>query len=277
MSVPENSDENKINAVDNSEAKTEGVSRIKCSRPTTSTHIVTENIATLPKSSKNNDDYVKAHNELVNNLEGLVLSTESSDDNICKSDWLKARDSLENLNCTKPDKVEVINSKSSSCTSSKEKCLIAESPHSESLIGATKNCAHSVSKVLSWDPWEKLGRKNKKESKAKENSTPQTSQDQNRKDFKSGDEVRPATDADAEEIIESYEYQPYQPKNSRSVEFTNKVMVVYIKEDKVIGEAIEPLKKELDQQIRNKEMRKGHMADIGFGKKRLVNDWHMKK
>lgn len=34
--------------------------------------------------------------------------------------------------------------------------------------------------------------------------------------------------------------------------------MVYFNADEVIGECNEPLKKELDQQIRNKEMRRGH-------------------
>lgn len=62
---------------------------------------------------------------------------------------------------------DIICSKSTSCTTSKDKCYITtESPHSESLIGKAKNTpASSVSKVLQWDTWEKLGRKNKKENK----------------------------------------------------------------------------------------------------------------
>lgn len=102
--------------------------------------------------------------------------------------------------------------------------------------------------------------------------TPSTSQDINRKDYKSGDDGQPALLADAQ----SYAYQPYHGKNSR-VEFTNNVMVVYIKEDRVIGESSEPLKKELEQQVRNKEMRKGHTPDMPFAnKKKTINDWFRK-
>lgn len=64
---------------------------------------------------------------------------------------------------------------------------------------------------------------------------------------------------DTAEDYENYQYQPYRrPKNVKSVDFTNEVRVVYFSADQVLGEAKEPLKKELDQQIRNKEMRRGH-------------------
>lgn len=78
-----------------------------------------------------------------------------------------------------------------------------------------------------------------------------------RKDHTAGDEVRPREE-DPEDFQEVYEYQPYHATNSKSVVFTNEVMVVYYNGDEVVGESREPLKKELDQQIRNKEMRKGH-------------------
>lgn len=54
-------------------------------------------------------------------------------------------------------------------------------------------------------------------------------------------------------------------------------MVVYInKEDKVVGEASEPLKKELEQQVRNKEMRRGHMPDVTFTRRSMMSEWFKK-
>lgn len=48
-------------------------------------------------------------------------------------------------------------------------------------------------------------------------------------------------------------------KNSKSVVFTNDVFIIYYNGDKVICESKEPLKKDIEQQIRNKEMRHGHL------------------
>lgn len=58
---------------------------------------------------------------------------------------------------------------------------------------------------------------------------------------------------------ETYEYRPYRrAKNVKSVDFTNEVRVVHFRADQVVGESKEPLKRELEQQVRNKEMRRGH-------------------
>lgn len=75
-----------------------------------------------------------------------------------------------------------------------------------------------------------------------------------------------------EQEEESYLYQPYHPENAKSVEFTNEVMVVYFTGEEVVRESVEPLKKELDQQIRNKEMRRGHMPTTLTGKRRYSDD-----
>lgn len=77
-----------------------------------------------------------------------------------------------------------------------------------------------------------------------------------------------------EEYVETYEYQPYRPKNSKSVEFTNEVQVIYFTGEEVVGEAKEPLKKELEQQIRNKEMRRGHCpAMLNTKRKQFEEDY----
>lgn len=97
------------------------------------------------------------------------------------------------------------------------------------------------------------------------------------KDHTSGDEARnnvgqTETENQNLEVPEVYEYQPYQHL-TKTVEFTNEVIVVHFNGEEVIGESTEPLKKELDQQIRNKEMRRGHTPTT-LGSKRKLSDDH---
>lgn len=40
-------------------------------------------------------------------MDGINLSSEASEDNLCKPDWLRARDSLENLLVNRSGKVRV--------------------------------------------------------------------------------------------------------------------------------------------------------------------------
>lgn len=75
-----------------------------------------------------------------------------------------------------------------------------------------------------------------------------------------------------EEPIENYEYQPYQ-NPLKTVEFTSEVMVVYFNGDEVVGESKEPLKKEIEQQLRNKEMRKGHLPTMLGTKRKFPEDF----
>ncbi|KAI4471536.1 hypothetical protein MML48_1g10408 [Holotrichia oblita] len=246
------------------------------------------------KHWNNRDNKIRASNEfitnkdvsaLVSDLESLVLSPNTSEDNLFKSDWLRARDSLENLLSTRCNKCEISNSKSTHFPSTDKGCSsLNESPCSESQIGNSK-ALNSVSKVLAWDPWDKLSRKNKKENKRRKYD--KTPTDTNHtvhtiKDHISGDELRNNENSsnlvnhdntDTETYPQSYEYQPYHPKNMKAVEFTNEVMVVYITGDEVVGETTEPLKKELEQQIRNKEMRRGHCLTTMFSKRKLDEDY----
>lgn len=76
-----------------------------------------------------------------------------------------------------------------------------------------------------------------------------------------------------EDEPDSYQYQPYKHSPSKSVEFTGEVMVVYFNGDDVVGESKEPLKKELEQQLRNKEMRKGHMPAMLGTKRKFPDDF----
>lgn len=274
MSHPESKDEHKIAA-----NGALGASNSKKQKDTT-------HEGAIPKTSKDSSASTSKKVDLAVTMETLQLTPSSSEETVTKRDWIRVKDSLESI----PQTSDIICSKSTSCTISKDKCyLTTESPHSESLIGKAKNTpASSVSKVLQWDTWEKLGRKNKKENKRRKpekcnepssSISPTKDKDTNRKDFKSGDEALrqqlesiPVEEASYDE----YAYQPYK-KTIRSVEFTNKVMVVYInKEDKVVGEASEPLKKELEQQVRNKEMRRGHMPDVTFTRRSMMSEWFKK-
>lgn len=131
----------------------------------------------------------------------------------------------------------------------------------------------SIMKVLTWDPWERTGRKAKvccrnlhfnqvnlcfqrRKTPLSKASTSKPIPEETLKHH--GDEVQQTPVEEHEEDFENYEYQPYKP-NVKSVKFTNEVMVVHFNREEVLGESKEPLKKELDQQVRNKEMRRGHM------------------
>ncbi|EFA00646.2 hypothetical protein TcasGA2_TC003522 [Tribolium castaneum] len=55
----------------------------------------------------------------------------------------------------------------------------------------------------------------------------------------------------------------YYAKNTKSIKFTNQVTVLYFNGEDILCESMEPLKKEQDQQLRNKEMRKEHLLSKG--------------
>ncbi|XP_044269093.1 uncharacterized protein LOC123014195 isoform X2 [Tribolium madens] len=55
----------------------------------------------------------------------------------------------------------------------------------------------------------------------------------------------------------------YYTKNTKSIKFTNQVTVLYFNGEDILCESMEPLKKEQDQQLRNKEMRKEHLLSKG--------------
>lgn len=54
---------------------------------------------------------------------------------------------------------------------------------------------------------------------------------------------------------------------------TNELIVVYITGDEAMGETTEPLKKELTQQIRNKEMRRDYCLTTVFSRRELDEDY----
>lgn len=88
-----------------------------------------------------------------------------------------------------------------------------------------------------------------------------------------GSQMKDEEPAAPEEEAESYEYRPYQPPPPKAVDFTNEVMVVYFNGEDVVGESKEPLKKELEQQVRNKEMRKGHLPTMLGTKRKFPDDF----
>ncbi|KAF2879913.1 hypothetical protein ILUMI_26242 [Ignelater luminosus] len=222
-------------------------------------------------------------------LESLSLATNTSEDNLYKSDLLRAKDSLENLVGPRSNKTvsgDAVPSRSfSHPSSSQDRRISTEGPHSEPSLGGD-NVADSTSRVLTWDPWNKLGRKNKKENKRRRlDKSPHHSRDNSRArspiiknvDHTGGDEPRSLvsnTENSSPEMPESYEYQPYR-QNRKSVDFVNEVLVVYFTGDEVITKSTEPLKKELDQQIRNKEMRRGHVPCTMMGKRQFTSEDYM--
>lgn len=74
------------------------------------------------------------------------------------------------------------------------------------------------------------------------------------------------------EVTENYKYQPYH-RPSKTVDFTSDVMVVYFSGTDVVKKGREPLKRELDQQLRNKEMRKGHIPAMLGTKRKFPEDY----
>ncbi|KAK9880127.1 hypothetical protein WA026_008642 [Henosepilachna vigintioctopunctata] len=210
------------------------------------------------KSWSVNQKYGREKNDDSNeeNLAHLQeLNITELDDFTCSSNLLRAKDSLENL--LKTERLlgnEELRFDSPTTSSSPD----SMSPRSlPALNESTK--ATVASKSLAWESSEKTTRNRKtKDKKKKGNKTADLnskSQPFDNRDFRSGDEKKIIA---IPSPLESC-YVPYEPKPSRSVVFTNEVMVVYFNGEHVVCESKEPLKKELEQQVRNKEMRKGHI------------------
>ncbi|XP_018320302.1 uncharacterized protein LOC108733587 [Agrilus planipennis] len=214
-------------------------------------------------------------NELAHELEGVTLQSSESDEGVPQPEHLKARDSLENILSPKKEEVtgEVANSKSSPSTS-QEKSVTTTLSHTDSHMANIKaSSTDAIAKVLAWDPWDKLNRKNKREYKRRKAEKVKTAPMENTNGtnnrirsptIKTKNRVKgyeePANNDDAtDDMDETYEYKPYKTKKKKSVEFINQVLVVYYANDEILAETTEPLKKETEQQIRNKEMRKGHI------------------
>ncbi|KAL3268106.1 hypothetical protein HHI36_007233 [Cryptolaemus montrouzieri] len=217
------------------------------------------------KSWSVNQKYTKTRTaggkeENLTNLQDLNINNDS-DDYDCSSNLLRARDSLENLLKVErlPESAELTFDSPSSSSSPD-----TLSPRSlPALNESTKSTV--TSKSLAWESNEKSTKtrrakeKKKKGNKITELMNLKSQNHYDNRDFKSGDEKAITTPSSSNSIPDNYSYVPYEPKPSRSVVFTNEVMVVYFNGEHVVYESKEPLKKELEQQVRNKEMRKGHI------------------
>lgn len=147
---------------------------------------------------------------------------------------------------------------------------IPGSPKSSPQLG--ENFKASSSKVY-WDPFDRQGKKNRKDIKRKNKSRNMDSprsdgtsgpsegkkQSTAKKDLLSDSSVNYNEETSLMEPEESSHKFKFPAKNSKSVVFTNEVLVVYFNNEDVIGEEKEPLKKEVEQQTRNKEMRRVHL------------------
>ncbi|CAH1117757.1 unnamed protein product [Phaedon cochleariae] len=182
-------------------------------------------------------------------------------EHLAHSNLTRARDSLENL--LKDERNMPNDHWTSRACSSTPETSQKSSPESQKSAPDTSKTA---AKNLIWDPFDKksrknrnkdLGRKKKKhhnESPKKENS----SMPLEGKPYLSKTVLGETDETETVEEEYSYKYE-YFPKNSKSVVFTNEVFVVYFHENDVVYESKEPLKKDIDQQERNKEMRQGHL------------------
>ncbi|XP_076256489.1 uncharacterized protein LOC143193927 [Rhynchophorus ferrugineus] len=142
---------------------------------------------------------------------------------------------------------------------------IAESPKSSPQL--TEKWKPGTSKTVS--NW--TGKRNRKEIKKKSNITKAEESPRNESNtiptegnkvsILKTDNKQPTDSNEDNSLMEEeapYKYK-YFPNNSKSVVFTNDVLVVYFNNEDVVGETREPLKKEIDQQERNKEMRRIHL------------------
>lgn len=211
-------------------------------------------------STKSWSSSTKAKSESINNeetledLQKLSLSNEPEEFGKCSSNLLRARDSLENLlksERTFFENVDISKIQSPSTSSTPETI----SPRSLPILNDTMTL---ITKPLTSESYNKVsknrGKKEKKKKSGKGNESASYRDQDRKRDFKSGDDK-----TTKESITNNTELYNFQPKSSKSVVFTNDVMVVYFNGEHVISESKEPLKKELEQQIRNKEMRKGHL------------------
>ncbi|CAG9773711.1 unnamed protein product [Ceutorhynchus assimilis] len=141
---------------------------------------------------------------------------------------------------------------------------IPNSPKSSPQLG--QNSKATTSKLPFWDTYDRKGKKNKKDISKNQQSPRSEGNIISKKDKKSlvidkeahGNQPDEAKTTD-EAMGESYKFK-YLPKNSKSVVFTNEVFVVYFNNEHVIGEEKEPLKKDVEQQTRNREMRRVHLT-----------------
>ncbi|KAJ8935043.1 hypothetical protein NQ314_013039 [Rhamnusium bicolor] len=215
---------------------------------------------------------VEIETDLSQSFKSLDIWSDSTEE-ISDSNLMRARDSLENL-LKDEQNMPRDEFRSHSCASASEtrnkNC--PESPKSSPVLTDVSKPNTSGIKGPFWDPFDKQGRKNRKEYKRKKKTTTNLDQPKNEDNSmplegnsclkkRTEEEKNNTENIDDMDIIEGefpYKYK-YFPKNSKSVVFTNEVFVVYFNGDDVICESKEPLKKDVEQQMRNKEMRHGHL------------------
>ncbi|KAG5877384.1 hypothetical protein JTB14_027995 [Gonioctena quinquepunctata] len=198
----------------------------------------------LPDSSRTEEDI---ENELMENL--------------AHSNLTRARDSLESLH---ERNVPNDDWRPRSCTLT-PKSVSKNPPDSPKSSPDTSKTAKSPF----WDPFDKRGRKNRKDfnRKKKKNNAEIPKQEsssipiEGKSCLTKPNEKEDNDNDHCETVEEEYPYKyKYFPKNSKSVVFTNEVFVVYFQENDIVYESKEPLKKDIEQQERNKEMRQGHLV-----------------
>ncbi|XP_066249558.1 uncharacterized protein [Euwallacea similis] len=175
----------------------------------------------------------------------------------------RARDSLDNL--VKDEQNIPKSSLERSIIQSKFR-NVPDSPKSSPQLGG--NYKAGSSKMIYWDPYDRQGKKNRKDNKRNnkgktaeyprsDGSVPVPSKKHSTlKKEASAETTEKVYTLEAEEGSPQYKFLA---KNSKSVEFTNEALVIYFNNDDVVGEEKEPLKKEVEQQTRNKEMRRIHL------------------
>ncbi|XP_050305038.1 uncharacterized protein LOC126742425 [Anthonomus grandis grandis] len=184
---------------------------------------------------------------------------DSNNDNI-STNLLRARDSLDSFlkdeqNMPKPYlEKSILHPKSKSTPNS---------PKSSPQLGG--NLRASTSKAPFWIQPGKKNRKDIKKNGKIKNMDPTRNEAsanpaEGKQVSKSNAEAAEEASLMEEEGVNKFAYNYNFAKNSKSVVFTNEVLVVYFNNEDVVGEEKEPLKKELEQQTRNKEMRRVHLT-----------------
>lgn len=236
---------------------------------------IKEKIVNRVKSWSNRDKYninsnleLDVHLALSNNINNSEIDIV---DEVLNSNLTRARGSLENLlRDEKSMRTDGLASRSCFSAAETREKTVHESPKSTPFL---HDNSKSNSKFLFWDPFDKKGRKNRKElnrKKKKNNNHEQPKKETSSSipaegksclakiDIKENDIRKNEDENETIEAETSYKYK-YFPKNSKSVVFTNEVFVVYFNGAEVVCESKEPLKKDTEQQERNKEMRQGHL------------------
>ncbi|KAB0796267.1 hypothetical protein PPYR_10328 [Photinus pyralis] len=210
---------------------------------------------------------------LSSRLENLQLSRNNSEEKMFQTKIFHARDSLESISISK-SKFSVNDDSKLSLTKEIDVAL------SECTFNTSKTKTDSAK--LTWDPWNKRGRENKR----RKEKSPHTSRERTVDNLKikkpkgciAGDELHiPSFDMkriDGRACEDTYVYHPHN-NPPKCVTFVNHVDVIYFANDEILRKVSEPLKKESDQQIRNKEMRKGHVPCTLFGKRQSASENYM--